>query len=72
MSRENKGSLKLVKSIKGKWLVRVYWDNDWDEYRVLYADAPPKRQDATSYHTGSREDAIDTGQCMADREEGWS
>lgn len=37
-------------------VVRVQWDNEWEEFRVVHGESV--------YHTGSRGDAIGTASAM--------
>ena len=66
-------SKKLIETIDdGNNVVQVHRDAEWDEYVVTYKNAPADRKEATSYHTGDKQDALDTGRVMADSLYGWN
>ena len=62
---------RKVKTFGDPPAVRVYWDRDWDEFVVAYAEGavisrtmePPSEE--SDYHTGDKTDAFDTARQMA-------
>jgi hypothetical protein len=62
---------RKVKTFGDPPAVQVYWDRDWDEYVVAYAQGavisrtaqPPSEE--SDYHTDNQEDAYDTARQMA-------
>jgi hypothetical protein len=45
---------------------RVYYDSDWQEYRVkLWQGKDRVREKNSDYHTDDRQDALDTAKIMA-------
>ena len=44
---------------------RVYWDSQWEEYRVKLWQGG-KRAEGADYHTDDKQDALDTAKVMTD------
>lgn len=55
---------QVVAAVRSVGLVAV-WDRTWMEWRVNYVPGDPRRTKESSYHTTSRQDAIDTARWMS-------
>lgn len=42
---------------------KIYYDSDWQEYRVKFYDTNNQHLDASDYHTDDEDDAHNTAGC---------